>query len=61
MLRRRPPIGRWSEGQIGDPRLALEEGRLSIMRRVTDNTTWTDILIAALIQGLIAFLLLVPG
>jgi hypothetical protein len=32
-----------------------------IMRRVAVNTTWTDILTAALIHSLIAFLLLIPG
>jgi hypothetical protein len=32
-----------------------------IRRRITVNTTWTDILTVGLIQGLIAFLLLIPG
>jgi hypothetical protein len=30
------------------------------IRRIAVNTTWTNILTALLIQGLIAFLLLIP-
>jgi hypothetical protein len=32
-----------------------------IMRHADVNTTWTDILAALFIQGLIALLLLLPG